>query len=94
MGAMLELGPAAAERHREVGLACRAQGVDTVWTVGAAARPIAETCPQARTFDDVAALRAAAAELPAGGTLLVKGSRGVGLDAFVRYLASLEEVAR
>jgi hypothetical protein len=35
---------------------------------------------------------AAAAELPRAGTLLVKGSRGVGLDALVRHLREHEEV--
>jgi MoxR-like ATPase len=37
----------------------------------------------------IAARRRAAA----GGTLLVKGSRGVGLDALVRHLREHEEVA-
>ena len=92
LGAMLELGEASAERHREVGLACLAQDVDTVWIVGAAARPVAETCPRARAFDDVRAVAAAAAELPRNGTLLVKGSRGVGLEALVRQLHAHEEV--
>lgn len=92
MGAMLELGDASADRHRQVGLACLAQGVDSVWVVGEAARPIAETCPGARTFDSAAAAVAAAAELPPGGTLLVKGSRGIGLEALVRHLDAHEEV--
>jgi UDP-N-acetylmuramoyl-tripeptide--D-alanyl-D-alanine ligase len=91
LGAMLELGAASAERHRDVGVACRALGVDTVWTVGADARPTVETFPGARTFDDVHAAIAAVAELPTVGTLLVKGSRGVGLDALVRHLRAPQE---
>jgi UDP-N-acetylmuramoyl-tripeptide--D-alanyl-D-alanine ligase len=91
LGAMLELGAASAERHRDVGVACRALGVDTVWTVGAEARPMVETFPEARTFDDVHAAIAAIAELPTVGTLLVKGSRGVGLDALVRRLRDPQE---
>jgi UDP-N-acetylmuramoyl-tripeptide--D-alanyl-D-alanine ligase len=90
LGAMLELGAASAERHREVGRACRRQGIDTVWTVGPEARPVAEAFPVARAFDDVGAALAAAADLPRGGTLLIKGSRGVGLDALVRHLHERE----
>jgi UDP-N-acetylmuramoyl-tripeptide--D-alanyl-D-alanine ligase len=90
LGAMLELGAASAERHREVGRACRRQGIDTVWTVGPDARPVAEAFPVARAFDDVGAALAAAADLPRGGTLLIKGSRGVGLDALVRHLHERE----
>jgi UDP-N-acetylmuramoyl-tripeptide--D-alanyl-D-alanine ligase len=90
LGAMLELGAASAERHREVGLACRRQGIDTVWIVGPEARPVAETFPVARAFDDVGAALSAAAGLPRGGTLLIKGSRGVGLDALVRHLHERE----
>jgi UDP-N-acetylmuramoyl-tripeptide--D-alanyl-D-alanine ligase len=91
LGAMLELGAASAERHRDVGVACRAHDVDTVWTVGADARPMLDTFPEARPFDDVHAAIAAAAELPTVGTLLVKGSRGVGLDALVRHLRVPQE---
>ncbi len=93
MGAMLELGSGSAERHRELGRACVERGIETVWIVGAAARPIAETCPHARPFPDAASAIAAAAELPGQGTLLVKGSRGIGLEALVRHLTSPDEVA-
>jgi UDP-N-acetylmuramoyl-tripeptide--D-alanyl-D-alanine ligase len=93
LGAMLELGAASAERHRDVGVACRALAVDAVWTVGADARPVATTFPAARSFDDVQAVIGAAAELPPAGTLLIKGSRGVGLDALVRHLQAAQRAA-
>ena len=40
---------------------------------------------------EVDAAVAAAAELPAAGTVLVKGSRGIGLEALVRALRAARE---
>ena len=91
LGSMLELGPAAAEAHRDVGRACLAQGIDPVWTVGGPARDIAAACPHARRFIDADAAADAADELPATGTLLVKGSRGVRLEVLVARLRSIRE---
>ena len=83
LGSMLELGAASADYHREIGRAVAERGVDLVWTVGADAVPVADACRVARHFPDARAAAAAAAELPERGTLLVKGSRGIGLEAVV-----------
>jgi UDP-N-acetylmuramoyl-tripeptide--D-alanyl-D-alanine ligase len=86
MGSMLELGDASADFHREVGRAIAAHGIDLVWTVGADATAIADTCGVARHFADAQGAAAAADDLPRRGTLLVKGSRGIGLEALVAAL--------
>lgn len=91
LGSMLELGPASADHHRAAGAALRAAGADLVWTVGHDARRVADEADVARHFDDADAAVAAAAELPAAGTVLVKGSRGIGLEALVRALRAARE---
>jgi UDP-N-acetylmuramoyl-tripeptide--D-alanyl-D-alanine ligase len=94
MGSMLELGDASSDFHREAGRAIAAHGVDLVWTVGADAVAIADTCDVARHFADARGAAAAADDLPRHGTLLVKGSRGIGLEAVVAALrTSLEPSA-
>jgi UDP-N-acetylmuramoyl-tripeptide--D-alanyl-D-alanine ligase len=94
LGAMLELGAASDAHHAAAGRACADRGLDPVWTVGAAARPLADACPGARHLEDVAAAIAAADALPRRGTLLVKGSRGIGLEALVAHLVRAPEAAR
>ncbi len=86
LGSMLELGPASAEYHAELGRTCAALDLDVTWAVGADAGALADTCPGARRLPDTAAAIAAAADLPRHGTLLVKGSRGIGLEALVEHL--------
>ncbi len=86
LGSMLELGPASAEYHAELGRACAALDLDLVWAVGDDARALAQACPGARQLADTGTAIAAAAELPRHGTLLVKGSRGIGLEALVAHL--------
>ena len=82
LGDMLELGPQAAALHREVGEHARSSGVELLVTVGPLAAEIAEGFQgDARALADAAA---AAETVPAlvrpGDTVLVKGSRGVGLE--------------
>jgi UDP-N-acetylmuramoyl-tripeptide--D-alanyl-D-alanine ligase len=90
LGDMLELGEEAVSFHREAGRTAAAAGFDPVYGVGelsralvaAAARGGAETGWWA-TADE------AAAALPAprpGDVVLVKGSRGVGLERVAHYL--------
>lgn len=86
LGAMLELGPESDAHHEAVGRACAELGLHPVWAVGAAARPLADACPGARHLPDVDAAIALAHELPRRGTLLVKGSRSIGLEALVAHL--------
>jgi len=92
LGDMLELGPAGPALHREIGAHARAAGVDALVTVGPLAVQIGEGFGGAHaSLPDAAA---AARELPglvrAGDTVLVKASRGVGLE---RVSAALRQAA-
>jgi UDP-N-acetylmuramoyl-tripeptide--D-alanyl-D-alanine ligase len=89
LGDMLELGPGEAAFHEEIGAAATAAGVELLVTVG----PLAERIGAA--FDGgahrhVPDARAAAALVPdllePGDTVLVKGSRGVGLEVVAQAL--------
>ena len=64
-----------------------------VWAVGAEAEPLAAACPGAVHLPDVAAAIARADALPRRGTLLVKGSRGIGLEALVAHLRATAATA-
>lgn len=93
LGAMLELGPDSAAHHAAVGHACAERGLAPVWAVGAAAEPLAGACAGAVHVPDVAAAIARADALPRRGTLLVKGSRGIGLEALVAHLLASAPLA-
>ena len=88
LGDMLELGPEAPLLHGEIGAHAHARGVELLVTVGALA---AEMRTQ---FDGesyaVADVQAAAELIPGllrdGDTVLVKGSRGVGLERLLERL--------
>jgi UDP-N-acetylmuramoyl-tripeptide--D-alanyl-D-alanine ligase len=88
LGDMLELGPAEAEHHREIGAYAATAGVDVLIAVGPRSRAMLER------FDGVsfaAEDAAAAAELAdrvvrAGDVVLVKASRGVGLEVVAEAL--------
>jgi UDP-N-acetylmuramoyl-tripeptide--D-alanyl-D-alanine ligase len=82
LGDMLELGPEAPRLHREVGEHALARGVELPVTVG----PLAREMRAGFTGESYAAPDAQAAGelvsglLHEGDTVLVKGSRGVGLE--------------
>jgi UDP-N-acetylmuramoyl-tripeptide--D-alanyl-D-alanine ligase len=82
LGDMLELGPESPRLHREIGAHARVAGVELLVTVG----PLAAEMRAAFAGESHAAPDAqAAGELVAGllregDTVLVKGSRGVGLE--------------
>ena len=85
LGDMLELGPGEERFHKEIGAYARDRGVDLLVTVG----------PRAAAMDGdqaVADAAEAAALLPElledGDTVLVKGSRGVGLEIVAETLAA------
>jgi UDP-N-acetylmuramoyl-tripeptide--D-alanyl-D-alanine ligase len=88
LGDMLELGPDAPRLHREVGRHAHARGVELLVTAGPLAAEIsAGFGGEAHVAQDAAG----AAELLAGllrprDTVLVKGSRGVGLERAVATL--------
>jgi UDP-N-acetylmuramoyl-tripeptide--D-alanyl-D-alanine ligase len=93
LGDMLELGREAPRLHREIGLYAEERGVDLLVTVG----PLAAEMRMEFAGESYAAADAtAAAELLApllreGDTVLVKASRGVGLERVGERLASLRE---
>jgi UDP-N-acetylmuramoyl-tripeptide--D-alanyl-D-alanine ligase len=88
LGDMLELGPAERDHHREIGAYAASAGVDLLVTVG----PRATAMLDEFDGDSHAVLNAgeAAALLPdligAGDVVLVKGSRGVGLEVVTEAL--------
>jgi UDP-N-acetylmuramoyl-tripeptide--D-alanyl-D-alanine ligase len=93
LGDMLELGPEAPRLHREIGEHAGARGVELLVTVG----PLAGEMRSTFAGESYAAPDARAAGELVGGllrdgdTVLVKGSRGVGLE---RVLESLRGEAR
>jgi len=88
-GEMLELGPEAAQLHREVGYKIASSGVDVVWGVRGLAEELvagakAAGLEQTRFFNDSdEAAESILSELKAGDLVLIKGSRGVATDKIV-----------
>jgi UDP-N-acetylmuramyl pentapeptide synthase len=87
LGDMLELGPDEARFHAEIGGHARAAGVDVLVAVGPRAAHLADGYGEVIALPDA---QAAAAAVPAllepGDTVLLKGSRGVGLEVVARAL--------
>jgi UDP-N-acetylmuramoyl-tripeptide--D-alanyl-D-alanine ligase len=88
LGGMFELGAYAREYHRDAGRLAGEVGVGLLVCVGDEARWYAETFPGRSLFYEDAGTAAEALrdELRAGDYLIVKGSRGVGLDALTGRL--------
>jgi UDP-N-acetylmuramoyl-tripeptide--D-alanyl-D-alanine ligase len=91
LGDMLELGPAAPRFHREAGRLAARLGFGPLLGVGPLSRELVEGARDGGAVADWRADAAAAADWAAataqdGDLVLVKGSRGVGLDAVVRRL--------
>jgi UDP-N-acetylmuramoyl-tripeptide--D-alanyl-D-alanine ligase len=88
LGDMLELGPGERAAHEEAGRQAAHEGVDVLVTVGPRAAAMAD--PFGGEAYPVADAGEAAAVLPEllqpGDTVLVKGSRGVGLEIVVEAL--------
>jgi UDP-N-acetylmuramoyl-tripeptide--D-alanyl-D-alanine ligase len=83
LGDMLELGPDSERFHQEVGEYARERGVDLLVTVG----PRAAAMDGDQAVADAAEAAAVLPELLSGGdTVLVKGSRGVGLEVVAEAL--------
>jgi UDP-N-acetylmuramoyl-tripeptide--D-alanyl-D-alanine ligase len=89
LGDMLELGhEAGPSLHREVGAYAAARGVEVLVTVGPLAAAIGETFPgETHSVPDAeAAAELLGVLLREGDTVLVKGSRGVGLERVAQAL--------
>jgi UDP-N-acetylmuramoyl-tripeptide--D-alanyl-D-alanine ligase len=95
LGDMLELGPEEQEFHAQLGEQAAATGVDVLVTVGSLAAAIADRF-NGETHA-VADAREAAVVVPEllapGDVVLVKASRGVGLELVCRALGAREDVA-
>ena len=89
VGDMGELGPEAAECHRQVGEAARLAGIDKVLSVGTLSQGISDASGVGEHFDDKAALSARALALLSQHshiTVLVKGSRSAAMEQVVQTL--------
>jgi UDP-N-acetylmuramoyl-tripeptide--D-alanyl-D-alanine ligase len=91
LGDMLELGAAEVELHREVGAAAEAAGVDVLVAVGPRAAAMLDTFDgESYAVADASEAAALAGELVGpGDVLLVKGSRGVGLEVVADALQAV-----
>jgi len=88
LGTIGELGNESAAWHAEVGHYARALGIDFLGTLGADAEPAARAFGAAGChFANWEALtRYAHAHLPAGASVLIKGSRSAGMERLVAEL--------
>jgi UDP-N-acetylmuramyl pentapeptide synthase len=87
LGDMLELGPDEARYHAEIGDYARASGVDVLVAVGPRAQHFADGYGDVVVLPDAqAAADAVPALLQPGDTVLLKASRGVGLEIVARAL--------
>ena len=96
LGDMLELGPGAARFHREIGAYAAEHGVELLVTVGPLAAGMSDGfAGETRCVGDArAAAELLGAQLRDGDTVLVKGSRGVGLEHLGEALGAAPKRAR
>jgi UDP-N-acetylmuramoyl-tripeptide--D-alanyl-D-alanine ligase len=89
LGDMLELGPGEEEAHREIGAYAATAGVDVLVAVGplSAAMGDAFGGEVVRAADASEAARAAVGLVQSGDVVLVKASRGIGLETVAEALA-------
>jgi UDP-N-acetylmuramoyl-tripeptide--D-alanyl-D-alanine ligase len=90
LGDMLELGPEEPRFHRDLGAQASAAGVDLLVTVGARAALAAEgfAAEHRHARDAGEAARLVPGLVRAGDTVLIKASRGVGLELVADALVS------
>lgn len=93
LGDMLELGPDALEYHREIGAYAREAGVDLILCTGPLSAALSEGArDRARYFSDRDSLIAALPGLlEPGDAVLVKASRGMGLEHAVQAILEYKE---
>jgi UDP-N-acetylmuramoyl-tripeptide--D-alanyl-D-alanine ligase len=94
LGDMLELGPEETRLHREVGAVAAASGVDVLVTVGPRAVAMLDAFDgESYAVADAGEAAALVGDLiEAGDLVLVKGSRGVGLEVVAETLLAGEAV--
>ena len=86
LGDMGEVGDHGPAFHREVGAYARQQGIDALWTAGAASIEAARAFSGAQHFDTVTELLAALPQAPASASVVVKGSRFMKMEQVVDAL--------
>jgi UDP-N-acetylmuramoyl-tripeptide--D-alanyl-D-alanine ligase len=96
LGDMLELGPTAASAHREVGALAAGLGVDRLLAVGGFAPDLVAGFGDGATAvpDRKAAATEASDWARAADVVLVKASRGLGLETVAEALSSTGEGGR
>jgi UDP-N-acetylmuramoyl-tripeptide--D-alanyl-D-alanine ligase len=96
LGDMLELGPGELEEHRALGAYAAESGVDVLLAVGPLSAETARAfAGESLHVADAAEAAAAARELVGpGDVVLVKGSRGIALEAVAEALVAAEAPAR
>jgi UDP-N-acetylmuramoyl-tripeptide--D-alanyl-D-alanine ligase len=91
LGDMGELGPESERFHAAAGRYAREQGIARLFAFGPKAAVAAETFGSGECFETIEALaEKLKAELGAGVTLLVKGSRAMRLERLVQALTAPE----
>ena len=96
LGDMLELGETSPELHREAGEAAAAMGFSPVVGVGELSRELVAGAAAAGAETEWVESATRAAEilserLRAGDVLLIKGSRGIGLEVVVEAILAATE---
>jgi UDP-N-acetylmuramoyl-tripeptide--D-alanyl-D-alanine ligase len=93
---MLELGPGEPQFHADVGRAAAERGVDVLIAVGPRSVAMADAFSgESHVVADAGEAAALAADLLApGDAVLVKASRGVGLEVVAQTLADSAKAAR
>ncbi len=92
LGDMLELGPSERSDHREIGSYAAASGVDVLVAVGPLSEEMAAAfAGETHLVPDAAAAATLAADLVrSGDVVLVKASRGIGLETVAAALAGAQ----
>ena len=89
LGDMGEVGDQGAAFHREVGACARSAGIEWLWTAGPLCAHAASAYgAAARHFDAVEVLLTALPDAPVATSVLVKGSRFMGMERVVAALKS------
>jgi len=90
LGDMGEVGENGSEMHREVGEYARLKGIDQLFALGSLSKLACQAFGSARHFDDQATMIASLAkELGGVGSVLVKGSRFMGMERVVRAVENM-----